>query len=55
MAGKHDEMLIYVLHSTVLAATAGTILLLLVEKSKCWRQMAPGTPSVMNIPLLEVV
>lgn len=37
MAGKHDEMLIYVLHSTLLAATAGTNLLLSVEKSKWWR------------------
>lgn len=54
MAGKHDEMLIYVLHSTVLAATAGTNLLLPMEKSKYWRQTAPGTTSVMNIPLLEV-
>lgn len=54
MAGKHDEMLIYVLYRTVLAATAGTNLLLSVEKWKCWRQMAPGTTSVMNIPLLGV-
>lgn len=55
MAGKHDEMLIYILHSTVLAATAGTNLLLSVEKSKCWRQTAPGATSVMKIPPLGVV
>lgn len=40
MAGKHDEMLIYILHSADPAATAGTNLLLSVEKSQCWRQAA---------------
>lgn len=39
MAGKHDEMLIYILHSADLAATAGTNLLLSVER-QCWRQAA---------------
>lgn len=37
MASKHDEMLIYVLHSADPAAAAGTNLLS-VEKSQCWRQ-----------------
>lgn len=54
MAGKHDEMLIYILCSADLATTAGTNLLLSGEKSQCWRQAALGTTAEMDRPLLEV-
>lgn len=37
MAGKHDEMLIYILHRA--EGYKGAILLS-VEKSQCWRQAA---------------
>lgn len=40
MASKHDEMLIYHLHITVLDATTGTNFHLPREKSKCLRQRA---------------
>jgi len=53
--GKNDEMLICVPHCTVLAVTAGTNLLVSVEKSKCWRQTAQGTKSEMDVLLLEVI
>lgn len=39
MAGKHDEMVIYILHSSDLAAAAGANLLS-VEKRQGWRQAA---------------
>ena len=55
MAGKHDEMLIYVLHITVLGATVGTSLHLSREKSKRSRQRALSTTSVMNGLPFEVV
>lgn len=52
MAGKHDEMLIYVLHITVLGATVGTNLHLSREKRERSRQRALSTTSVMNgLPL----
>lgn len=51
MASKHDEMLIYDLHITVLDATTGTNFHLPREKSKCLRQRAT---SVTKGPPLEV-
>lgn len=51
MASKHDEMLIYHLHITVLDATTGTNFHLPREKSKCLRQRAT---SVTKGPPLEV-
>lgn len=48
MAGKHDEMLIYILHSADLAATAGTNSAVSGEAV-----LETGSTAGMDRPLLE--